>query len=162
MLSNVYFPFLSWPERESFHDEDEPWKWSFTFLRCKYYDKVQYLVSLSSTLESVISVRTQNHCYWASESLFIVESCRLYSCSGRWSLTGSLREVPSAPPSPNRRRSCPRRWSPRESTSYLFKNANCVLGGLNTSLKCVSSALVCLSVTVCRVSDSGHRAASAQ
>ena len=39
---------------------------------------------------------------------------------GRWSPTGSRRAAPSAPPSPSRRRSSHRRWSPGRSQTYTF------------------------------------------
>lgn len=75
-----------------------------------------------------------------------------FMCLGRWSRTGSLRAPLSAPPSPNKRQSSPRRWLPGGCSRYLF---SLICG------KGVLSALLCLSVAVCRISDRGHREISA-
>lgn len=46
--------------------------------------------------------------------------CLYFLSAGRWSHTGSLKATPSAPPSPNRRRSSRLRWSLSEYTFFFF------------------------------------------
>lgn len=66
---------------------------------------------------------------------------------GRWSHTGSPKATPSAPLLPNRRQSSLLRWLQSEWSCYFTWQ----------NIRCVQSALACLSVAVCRTADRGQR-----